>query len=133
MSEKSDIIRAFLPGLPDTITDSVIDIIIANSKDLDNALLTVCDSAASIAVDRETESSVKLGSLAITTNSNKDAEQWMAIKDNFLKRMLVEGTIIIDPTDKDGVVDYGMTLTGADIPLETFEGEFHFYPTERPE
>lgn len=133
MSDKSDIIRAFLPGLPPEITDVTIDIVIANSATMDEALLTLCDSAASVAVAASSGEDIKLGSLGISSSSSKDAEHWLAIKDNFLKRKMIDGQIIIDPTDSEGVVGYGMVLTGADIPRETWEGQYTNPARSNPE
>lgn len=133
MSDKSDIIRAFLPGLPLEITNTIIDIVIANSATMDDALLTLCDSAASIVSSKGEGESIKLGSLSISDSSYRDAQNWLDIKDNFLKRRMIDGQIIVDPTDSEGVVGYGMILTGADIPRETWEGQYTNPTRSNPE
>lgn len=89
-----EIIRANLIGLPDEITDTVIQVIIDSSQSLHDAAIALAESAASLsAADNE---SIKLGTLAISSDVSAS---WLAIKDNLIKRKLTNTGVIVDPNE----------------------------------
>lgn len=120
-----EIIRANLIGLPDQITDAVIQTIIDSSQSLHDAAIALAESAASLtAADAE---SIKLGTLAISSDVSTS---WLAIKDNLIKRKLTNTGVIIDPNATTYAVGLGATLFGTQIPRAFSEGQFDNPPRE---
>lgn len=121
-----EIIRANLIGLPDEITDTVIQVIIDSSQSLHDAAIALAESAASLsAADNE---SIKLGTLAISSDVSAS---WLAIKDNLIKRKLTNTGVIVDPNE-GGVtgIGIGATLYGSQIPRAFSEGQFNNPPCD---
>lgn len=124
MATSIEIIRANLPGLPDEITDTVIQIIIDTSKTLHDAAIALCDAAASTAENTD----IKVGTLSIR---EKSAEDWMKIKDNLIRRKMTDSGVIVNPdAENTGQPAFGMVATGDCIPRQFEEGQFDNPPEE---
>lgn len=111
-----DVIRANLLGLPPEITDGVIETVINSSKTLHDAAIALAESAASLGAAEDSDD-IKIGTLAIKSTGNTTRD-WLAIKDNLIKRKLTDAGIIVDPDIKpdDNAFSGAALMTGDDIP-----------------
>ena len=124
MATSIEIIRANLMGLPEEITDDIIQIVIDTSASLHDAAIALCDSAASVVESED----IKLGSLALKSSGS---DKWLALKDNLIKRAITGNGVIINPdatTSRYAGLD--AVMTGDDIPNQFTTGQFDNPPAE---
>ena len=111
-------------GLPEEITDDIIQIIIDTSSSLHDAAIALCDSAASVVESED----IKLGSLALKSSGS---DKWLALKDNLIKRKLTGSGIIIDPNaNSSAYAGLDVVMTGTEIPRQFTTGQFDNSPKE---